>query len=54
MYFDKATEMNGSSYGKTPLRSSAILKIENDDKFCFILSIVAHPHPCSNSHSIGV
>ena len=33
--------MNGRSYIKTPLRSAAILKIENDDKYCFIWSLSA-------------
>ena len=39
-----------SSYVKVPLRSSAILNIKNDDKYCFLWSILAKLHPCENSH----
>ena len=42
--------MDGSSYNKVPLRSSAILNIGNDDKYCFLWSILAKLHPCENSH----
>ena len=42
--------MNGSSYVKFPLRSSAVLNIENDDKYCFIWSVMAWLHPCNNNH----
>ena len=42
--------MNGSSYVKVPLRSSAILQIETDDKVCFLCSTFASLHPCKNSH----
>ena len=42
--------MDGRSYVKIPLRSSAILKIENDNKYCFIQSILAGLHPCSKNH----
>ena len=51
IYFYKIVELNGSSYVKIPLRSAAILNIENDDKYCFLWSILAHLHPCENSHS---
>ena len=50
IYFYKTVELNGSSYVKIPLRSAAILNIENDDKYCFLWSILAHLHPCENSH----
>ena len=42
--------MNGSNYVKIPLRSNAILNIENIDNYCFIWSILANLHPCSNFH----
>ena len=42
--------MDGTSYVKIPLRSSAILSIENNDKNCFIWSILASLHPCENTH----
>ena len=50
IYFYKTKELNGSSYVKIPLRSSAILNIENEDKYCFLWSILAFLHPCENSH----
>ena len=50
MHFYKNGEMNGSKYVKVPLRSNAILIIENNDKNCFIWSIIASLHPCNNNH----
>ena len=50
IYFYKTDELDSSSYVKIPLRSSAILNIENDDNYCFLWSILAHLHPCENSH----
>ena len=50
VYFYKTNEMNGSTYVKIPLRSNAILNIENDDKYCFLWSILAYLHPCNNHH----
>ena len=44
--------MDGSSYVKLPLRSSAILNIKNDDKYCFMWSILAKLHPCENNSNI--
>ena len=35
IYFFKSIEMNGSNYIKIPLRSNAILNVENNDKYCF-------------------
>ena len=49
-YLYKTGELNGSNYVKTPLRSNAILNIENSDIYCFIWSILASLHPCSNNH----
>ena len=37
--------MNGLSYVKISVRSSAILNIENNDKYCFLCSILAYLHP---------
>ena len=42
--------MKGSNYVKIPLRSNAILNIENNDKFCFIQSLLASLHHCNNNH----
>ena len=50
VYFYKTNEMNGSNYVKIPLRSNAILNIENNDKYCFLWSILATLHPCNNNH----
>ena len=50
VYFYKTNEMNGSNYVKIPLRSNAILNIENNDKYCFLGSILAYLHPCNNHH----
>ena len=48
--FYKTTELNGTSYVKNPLRSNAILNIQNNDKYCFIWSILASLHPCEHTH----
>ena len=45
IYFYKTQELNGSNYIKLPLRSNAVLNIQNDDKYCFIWSILAHLYP---------
>ena len=50
VYFYKTTELNGSNYVKIPLRSNAILNVENNDKYCFLWSILAYLHPCNNNH----
>ena len=39
--FYKTGELNSSSCVKIPLRSNALINIENDDKYCFIWSISA-------------
>ena len=48
--FYKTTELNGTSYVKIPLRSNAILNVQNNDKYCFIWSILASLYPCETSH----
>ena len=48
--FYKTNGMNRSNYVKIPLRSNAILNIENNDKFCFLWSILASLYPCNNIH----
>ena len=50
--FYNTGNMDGSSYVKIPLRSSAIGNIKNDDKNCFLCSIIAKLHPCENSSKI--
>ena len=44
--FYKTEELNGSSYVKIPLRSNALINFKNNDKYCFIRSILAILHPC--------
>ena len=48
--FYKSTELDGTSYVRIPLRTSAILNIQNNDKYCFIWSILASLHPCENDN----
>ena len=48
--FYKTEELNGTSYVKIPLRSNPILNVQNNDKYCFIWSILARLHPCENTH----
>ena len=48
--FYKTSELKGSNYVKIPLRSNAILNIENNDKYCFLWSILAYVQPCKNNH----
>ena len=50
IFFYKTGEMNGSNFVKIPLRTNAILSIENNDKYCFIWSILAWLYPCNNNH----
>ena len=50
IYFYETTQMNGSNYIKIPLRSNAILNVENNDKYCLIWSILATLYPCNNTH----
>ena len=49
-YFYKDTVVTCSSFVKIPVRKSAILIIENDDKYCFLWSILAKLHLRYNSH----
>ena len=50
VYFYKTNELIGSNFIKMPLRSNALLNIENNDKHCFIWSILGYSHPCNNNH----
>ena len=46
----KTEELNGTSYVKIPLRSSAVLNIPNNGKYCFVWSILASLQPCESTH----
>ena len=48
--FYKTDELNGSSYVKFPLRANASLNVQNNDKYCFIWSVLASLHPSKNDH----
>ena len=50
IYFYKTSELICSNYVKIPLRSNAILNIENNDKYCCLWSILAYLHPCIKNH----
>ena len=50
VYFYKAGELKGSEYIKIPLRSNAILNIENLAKQCFLWSTLVYLHSCNNNH----
>ena len=45
IYFYKTQELNGTNYVKLPIRSNAILSIQNDDKYCFVWCILAYLFP---------
>ena len=49
--FYKTGKLNGSPDVKIPLRSSATLNFQNNDKYCFIWSFLASIHPCENRSS---
>ena len=48
--FYKTGGLNGTSCVKVPLRASAILNVQNNDKYFFIRSVLASRHPCENDH----
>ena len=50
IYFYQTGIMNGSNYIKIPLRWNAILNVENNDKFCFLWSMIASLHRCDINH----
>ena len=50
VYFYKTGELDGGPYVKNPLRSNAILNIENIGKNCLMRSTLAILHPCNNNH----
>ena len=50
VYVYKTGEVNGFNFVKTLLRSNAILNIENNDKYCFLWSILVYLHPCKINH----
>ena len=53
IFFYQTGIMNGSNYVKVPLRSNAILNIENNDKYCFLWSILGYWHPCNHPNRVS-
>ena len=51
IFFYKTTELNGSRYVKTPMRTSVFLNIQNDDKFCFIWPVLSQLQPVTDSNN---
>ena len=45
IYFHKTNPINGQTYVKFPIRSNAILNIQNTDTYCFLWCILASIHP---------
>ena len=45
IYFHKTNPINGMTYKKFPIRTNAILNIQNNDTYCFLCSILAVIHP---------
>ena len=50
VFFYKTGKLDGRSYAKMQLRGSAIVNIEDDDKYCFLRSILACLHPHIKNH----
>ena len=48
VFFYKTVELSDSSYIKNPLRSSAFLSIQKDDKCCFLWSILGYLQPIAD------
>ena len=48
--FYKTGELKSSNFVKIPLRSNAILNVENIDKYRFLWLILASFHLCNKNH----
>ena len=48
--FFKIGKLDGSSFVKIHLRSNPLTNIKNNDKYCFIWSILVSLHPCEIDH----
>ena len=49
--FTTLVAISRRSHVKNSVRSNATLNIENNDKYCFLWSILAYLHPCNSNHS---
>ena len=54
VYFYEYVQLNGSIFVKNPLRSNSTLNVENNDKYCFLWSVLAYLHLCNINHPNGV
>ena len=45
IFFHKTNPINGMTYVEFPIRTNAILNIQNNDTYCFLWSILASIHP---------
>ena len=50
IYFHKTNAFNGRTCVKFPIRTNAILNIQNKDTYCFLWSILANIHPIDNKN----
>ena len=50
IYFHKTNPINGMTYKKFPIRTNAILNIQNADTYCFLWSILANIHPINDKN----
>ena len=50
IYFHKTNPINGRTYIKFPIRTNAILNIQNKDTYCFVWSILAYIHPIDDKN----
>ena len=48
IYFHKTNPINGRTYVKFPIRTNAVLNIQNNDTYCFLWSILASIHPVND------
>ena len=49
IYFHKTNPINGMTYIDFPIRTNAILNIQNNDSYCFLWSILASIHPVNKN-----
>ena len=48
--FHETGDLNGSRYVKISLGSNALINNKNNDKYCFIWSVLTYLHLCDNDH----
>ena len=54
IYFHKTNPINGKTYVKFPIRTNAILNIQNNETYCFLWSILAFLYPVNeNPHRVS-